>query len=140
MFAMLNALSVGLAPNPMASQERVRLCASALAALGLAVLAMPVQAQSTQTRQDLLPLTSQTLSVPNQSAELAQISEMLNAQMVRDRQPDENHLQIDSLPIIGDLVDEAGNLDMGINLPFDMSISDVMGETGLVLRTDFTVN
>lgn len=90
---------------------------------------------------DLLPLTARRIESPSESIALDQVSESLNVQIENSRDTDTNQgFQLGSLPIIGDLLDEAGNLDMGIDLPFDMTIGDVMGETGLVFSTDFTVD
>lgn len=90
---------------------------------------------------ELLPLTARTVGIPSEPMSLEQISDAFNMQMESNRYAEMNRGgQLDSLPIIGDLLDESGNLDVGIDLPFDMSISDVMGETGLVFSTDFTVN
>ena len=85
---------------------------------------------------DLLPLTARKLEAPSRAVGLEQVSDILNAQIKSDRLTQAPGLSLDSIPLIGDLVDETGNLDMGINLPFDMSIDNVMGETGLVLSTE----
>lgn len=90
---------------------------------------------------ELLPLSTEQMSIPDSRIELAQVSDTLNARMRRDRTSESAEgFRLDSLPIVGDLLDESGNLNMGINLPFDINIDSVMGETGLVFSTDFKVN
>ncbi|MEM6449006.1 MAG: hypothetical protein AAF703_01695 [Cyanobacteria bacterium P01_D01_bin.105] len=93
------------------------------------------------TTDELLPLTARKVEVSGGAVILDQISDEFNAQMESQWQADTTEgFPLESLPVIGELLDESGNLDMGINLPVDMRIGDVMGETGLVLSADFTVN
>ena len=81
------------------------------------------------------------MDAPRQSVGLDQVSDTLNDQIESDQQANtKDSLPLDSLPIIGELMDESGNFDIGIDLPFDVSINDVMGETGLIFSTDFTVD
>ena len=97
--------------------------------------------QHRNAKADLLPLTSRHMAVTRERVGLIQVSNTLNERIEQSRHAGrEGGIQLDSIPIVGDLLDDAGNLDIGINLPFDVSIDDVMGETGLVLSTDFTVD
>ena len=90
---------------------------------------------------ELLPLSARAMDAPRQSVGLDQVSDTLNDQIESDQQANtKDSLPLDSLPIIGELMDESGNFDIGIDLPFDVSINDVMGETGLIFSTDFTVD
>lgn len=130
-----------------ARKPRLGLGVSLLCALGLLMGAAPAQAQLAEdtgltqsTTDKLMPLTARQMGLPSEPVGLEQVSDTFNAQMESDRQDKAEGLQLDTLPIIGDLVDESGHLNMGVDLPFEMSISDVMGETGLVLSTDFTVD
>jgi len=129
---------------PAQAQSRPHSLADSSAVIHSAIIRSIVDSQLEPTRtitDELLPLSARTIESPGVNVGLDQVSAALNLQIERDLQTDtETGLKLNSLPIIGELVDEAGNLDMGIRLPFDMTIGDVMGETGLVFSADFTVD
>ncbi len=95
----------------------------------------------------LLPLESRTLNIETQRVGLDQVADNFNQQMAMDRAIAANPMGtfLKSLPLLSNFVDETGKLDMatdvdmGINLPISVDVSNVMGRTGLVLSTDFTL-
>lgn len=46
-------------------------------------------------------------------------------------------IEIESLPVISDLLDEEGNFDLG--LPFNVDMGDLMGESFIMVGTDFSL-
>ncbi|MGC1310354.1 MAG: hypothetical protein WA885_24250 [Phormidesmis sp.] len=104
-----------------------------------AVHSPTAQAQARPTAS-LLPLQPRTFEI-EEGISFEAVSEGINtdmadSQFLKTSQPG---LALDSLPLIGDLLDEEGNFDWGMNLPMTVNLGDVMGETGLVLGTDFSV-
>ena len=121
-----------------ASTPAVSAPISSTPAVSTPVISAPAQSAT----HELLPLTTRQLDIPGEPLGLEQVSKTVNAQIDSNRHSEQmaERLQLETLPLIGELLDESGNLDIGVDLPFDMSISNVMGETGLVLSTDFTVD
>ncbi|MEM9088835.1 MAG: hypothetical protein AAGC93_08840 [Cyanobacteria bacterium P01_F01_bin.53] len=105
--------------------------------------ASPAHKQAShQTGDDLLPLDAASFEVESDAREMEDVSDRINTQFSDDQaMPDEPEgLNVKSLPIIGELVDEEGNFDWGVELPFSVDIGDVEGSTGVVLSTDFATN
>lgn len=46
-------------------------------------------------------------------------------------------IEIESLPLISELLDEEGNFDLG--LPFNVDMGDLMGESSIMVGTDFSL-
>ena len=115
---------------------------SALAQTALTDGQATSQASSHQTRADLLPLETMSFEVESEAMEMEDVSDRINTQFSDEHtEPDEPEgFNVKSLPIIGELVDEEGNFDWGVELPFSVDIGDVEGSTGVVLSTDFTTN
>ena len=117
------------------------------------VLAAALSAKSAQAQVFLLDDESDQLSVstgliesgPSEllqdSYRLSLISDRMNttaahAQSQRSEVPG---LALAELPLIGDMLDDSGNLDLGIELPFSVNVTDVMGTYGMVLSADVSV-
>ncbi len=71
--------------------------------------------------------------------ELAAIAHSINAQIAAERGVDSEPVGVvlTSLPIVGDLLNEDGSFDMGMDLPLVVNVGDVMGQTGMVLSITF---
>lgn len=137
-------------PNMLVRSFMVGVCFVAVSAIS------PVaQAQTSSSDRPmalLLPLEARfslrTLSTEAQPMSLDKAADTFNQQMVTDRAIAANPMGqfLQSLPLISDLVDETGNLDlgtdfdMGTNLPISVDLGNVMGNTGLVFSTDFKLN
>ena len=93
----------------------------------------------------LWPLEARTFELQSNTPELDAVSNAINHQMADESsaEAESKSLNLEDLPIIGDFVDdfvdEEGNFDWGVDLPMDVSVGDVVGETGVILSTDFTV-
>jgi hypothetical protein len=95
----------------------------------------------------LLPLEARSLSIEPHKVALDRFADTFNAQMNADRAIAANPMGtfLESLPLLSNFVDETGNLnlaadiDMDLDLPISVDVGSVMGATGLVLSTDFTL-
>ncbi len=96
----------------------------------------------------LLPLESRSMSVETQAVALDQFADTFNQQMDADRviadQPMRSLLA--SIPLLSDFVNDAGKLDLdadldiGMNFPISVDVSNVMGKTGLIVSADFNLH
>ena len=99
-------------------------------------------AESNQLVDFLLPLDARTIEIESQPEESATVAHRINVgfAIARTSPTEPAGLALDSLPIIGDLIDAEGNFDWGIDLPVSFNLGNVEGETGLVLSTDFVMD
>ncbi len=97
----------------------------------------------TRSSMQLMPSVALSLNTAVQRVRLAQVANGLNQQMAMERAiaAEPVGLQFSDLPmvkdLVKDLVDDSGNLDIAKGLPFSVGLGDVMGQTGIVLSTDF---
>ncbi|NJM98572.1 MAG: hypothetical protein HC800_16705 [Phormidesmis sp. RL_2_1] len=96
-------------------------------------------AVSAQSQTALLPLQPRTVKVDPQFTRLDTAERNINTKIEVERNTPIEPIGIDfdSLPIVGEFLDREGNFDMGFDLPVDISVADVMGETGVVLGIRF---
>ncbi len=89
----------------------------------------------------LLPLEARTVEIESQSDSLESTAQTINAgfAIAHSSQSQSVGLALDSLPLIGDLINAKG-FDWGMDLPLSFNVGSVMGETGLILSTDFTMD
>lgn len=90
----------------------------------------------------LLFLEARTIEVESRSNSLSEAADNINAGFAIAQSPQTQPagFALDSLPLISGLLDEAGNFDLGMDLPVSFNVGSVMGETGLILSTDFTMD
>lgn len=88
----------------------------------------------------LLPLTAAQFETTHHALPLDVVNTHLNKQIAiaRNQPTEPEGLSFDQIPLINELLDDEGNLDMGIELPFSVSVTDVMGSYGVVLSADFS--
>ena len=89
----------------------------------------------------LLPLEPVTMTVTHDAGRLDAVAQDMNTQMVAARsQPEEpTGFSLEQLPIVGDLVDEEGNFDWGMDLPVSVNVGDVLGSYGVTVDMDFSL-
>jgi len=87
----------------------------------------------------LLPLTPMRVSAPHAARRLDVVADSMNTQIADVRaQPDEPlGFSLEQLPIVGELVDEKGNFDWGVDLPVSINVGDVLGAYGVTVDMDF---
>lgn len=104
-----------------------------------AAIAQPLP-QSHSDSDALFPLEMRSFAIESEALTLDMAGDRINTQFAKERAiaQETAGLDIEELPIIGELLDEEGNFDWGMDLPFSVEIGDVMGETGLVLSTDLS--
>lgn len=89
----------------------------------------------------LLPLFPRYVEAPEPALSLDTIAADINGQLFHHRPlATAPGLDIESLPIIGELIDEAGNFDWGMSLPISIDLGNVMGQTGLIFSADFATD
>lgn len=91
-----------------------------------------------QPKAVLFPLESRSFELEQDAIALDAVSDRINTHF-SDNDPsaeESSGLDLNELPIIGSFVDESGNFDM--DLPVSVSIDDLVGETVLVIGTDFS--
>ncbi len=95
-----------------------------------------------QSMNALLFLEARTVEVENPSNELDDVAQSMNAGFAIAQSPQTQpaDFALSSLPIIGELLNAEGNIDFGMELPVSFNVGSVMGETGLILSTDFTMD
>ena len=89
----------------------------------------------------LLPLEPMSMAVTADAPQLDVIADSMNTQMADARsQPEEpTGFSLEQLPIVGDLVDEKGNFDWGMDLPVSVNVGDVLGAYGVTVDMDFSL-
>jgi hypothetical protein len=95
-----------------------------------------------------MPLETQSTSIEKQRAELDQAADNFNQQRGVDSAIGSDAIAqfLESIPFINDFINESGkfavgsNLETGTNFPISFDLGDVMGNTGLIVSTDFKVN
>ena len=89
----------------------------------------------------LLPLEPMSMAVTADAPQLDVIADSMNTQMADARsQPEEpTGFSLEQLPIVGDLVDEKGNFDWGMDLPVSVNVGDVLGSYGVTVDMDFSL-
>ncbi|MGB3291625.1 MAG: hypothetical protein WBB01_01390 [Phormidesmis sp.] len=89
----------------------------------------------------LLPLEARTVEIESRIDSLEAIAHTINTDFAIAQSPTEPAgLALDSLPIIGELIDAEGNFDWGIDLPIAFNVGSVMGDAGLILSADFAID
>ncbi|MGB3671141.1 MAG: hypothetical protein WA783_10940 [Phormidesmis sp.] len=88
----------------------------------------------------LLPLNTASVVDGHYDVQLEAIALNINEQIANAhaQQDAPKGMSLDQVPVIGDLLDEEGNFDWGIELPFSVGVTDVMGSYGVVVSTDFS--
>ena len=101
-------------------------------------IAQPPTQRHNRNSDHLFPLETRSFVIESQALALDAVGDRINTQVSDERSAasETTGLDINELPIIGDLVDEDGNFDWGMDLPVSVEIGTVMGETGLVISTD----
>lgn len=98
-------------------------------------------AQTTPSQSlTLLPLNTASVVDEPYDVQLEAIALNINEQIANahTQQDAPKGMSLDKVPVIGDLLDEEGNFDWGIELPFSVGVTDVMGSYGVVVSTDFS--
>ncbi len=87
-----------------------------------------------------LPLNTTSITDGHDDAQLEAIALNINTQIASERAQLEvpEGMSLDQVPVVGDLLDEEGNFDWGVELPVSFGVADVMGSYGVVLSTDFS--
>ncbi|MEO0645002.1 MAG: hypothetical protein AAFZ17_02410 [Cyanobacteria bacterium J06650_10] len=114
-------------------------CTVAVALNAKATRAQTVFEVSTESSLTLLPLTAARVETTHHALPLDEVNTQINEQIAiaREQPTEAEGLSFDQIPLINELLDEEGNFDMGIELPFSVSVTDVMGSYGMVLSADF---
>lgn len=101
--------------------------------------AQTVSEASAASSLTLLPLTTARVEPTHHALPLDEVNTHINKQIAiaREQPTEAEGLSFDQIPLINELLDEEGNFDMGIELPFSVSVTDVMGSYGVVLSADF---
>ncbi|MGB7085971.1 MAG: hypothetical protein WBD47_10485 [Phormidesmis sp.] len=105
------------------------------------VASPPADMPANQSTSALFPLESRTFEI-EETVNFDTVSESINNRTGRDSSAERKADELDmrSVPIIGELLDDEGNFDWGVDLPVSFNVGNVMGQTGLVLGADFPVN
>lgn len=95
-----------------------------------------------QPMNALMFLEARTIEVESPFNELDDVAQSMNAgfAIAQSPQTQPEGFTLDSLPLIGDLLNAEGNIDLGMELPVSLNVGSVLGETGLILSTDFTMD
>lgn len=113
------------------------LCVAELLGSAIAAQARPVDS--------LLPLRTRTIEATGENVGYEEVADTMNTQIAEEqaRLNEPVGLQLESIPIVNELINAAGELDtsfkMGGGVPLSVGVGDVMGNTGVVLSTDFKV-
>ena len=86
----------------------------------------------------LLPLEVGQLSARQPSAELGVAAENINAAFAKSQSPESEPEVL--LPIVGELLNEKGKFDWGMDIPVTFDFGDLAGNSVLVVGTDFKVD
>ncbi len=88
----------------------------------------------------LLPLQPMGMTATFSTVQLDAAARDINTQMVARSQLQASvGFSLDQLPIVGELVDEKGNFDWGMELPISVNVGDVLGSYGVTVGTDFSL-
>lgn len=103
-----------------------------------AVLAAPIPDRASP----LLPLEAGKMANPHQSAELDEVAQGINVAFDDAQNPkaETNELDLSGIPIVGEMLDENGKFDWGMDIPFSFDFGDLMGRPVVVVGTDFLTN
>lgn len=141
---MLDSLVVPCAA-PLLSRGSSKCSLGLLALLALSTVvcsAKPAIAlPNPDSASSLLPLEEGRPAHP-EAVELSATEEHINADFSESQNPEanSNELDIDKVPIVGDLLDENGKFNWGMDMPVTFDFGSLVGNPVLIVGTDFTVD
>ena len=104
------------------------------------IFTQPAQTESLAVSVALHPLEARSFELNPRLTQLDAVAEGLNFKVVerRNQLEDIAVLRFEDIPIVGELFDPTGNLNLGMGgaLPFSVSVGNVMGAYGVVLKTE----
>lgn len=141
---VLSDFSMLLSVLRKVSVRRFLLGAAVVCGIPMILNAGAMQAQTLpggEASLALLPLKPMSMTVTYDAVQLDEIADGINIQMSDARsQPEEpTGFSLDQLPIVGDLVDEKGNFDWGMDLPVSINVGSVLGSYGVTVDMDFNL-
>ena len=106
----------------------------ALAVLGLSSAALPAWADSTLEPPVSVSMTDVLQANPHSADHLNHLAGRIQRRMTTTDSPDAiSTLDFRQIPVVGDLLDEEGNL----NLPLGLTIYNTMGDTSIGFGSKF---
>jgi hypothetical protein len=85
----------------------------------------------------LVPTQAGTLSINGSLDPWQAIEANINADIASSREPGEDVLDLSEVPILRDFVNEQGQVEMPLDLPFDVRVVDSFGGYGVGINQDF---
>jgi hypothetical protein len=102
-----------------------------VSAMGLA------QAAYASGAEALNPTQASAFSISGGIEPWQAIEADINADMAASHEPDDNVLNLSDVPILRDFINEQGQVEMPLNLPFDVRVVDSFGGYGVGINQDF---
>lgn len=86
-------------------------------------------------------LEARTVENPSEGIVFTQVESQINNRTTKSlAQEDSVGFDLEDVPLIGDLLDDEGNLDFGRNFPLSVDFYDIEGGMSFSLGREFSVN
>ncbi len=99
----------------------------------------PVWANPHNAARSLLPLEDGKMPDHRPPTELSEAAESINSEFASAKNPGakSDELDLTGVPIVGEMLDENGKFDWGMDIPVSFDFGNLIGNPVLIVGTDF---